>query len=120
MWHSRLVLILVSLPTCYLLICVLQYIKYVCARLSVCMCLISLSGYIAPEVAEGKPYGKPVDLWSLGVITYTLLGGSLPFQDDDEQKLLTKIKVIALVILFCSYGILLLSVASLFLGPTES
>ena len=66
---------------------------YVHAIVYVCMCLISLSGYIAPEVAEGKPYGKPVDLWSLGVITYTLLGGSLPFQDDDELKLLTKIKV---------------------------
>ena len=50
-------------------------------------------GFIAPEVAEGKPYGKPVDLWAVGVVLYTMLGGSLPFQDEDEQKLLTKIKV---------------------------
>ena len=61
----------------------------------------AMVGYIAPEVAEGKPYGKPVDLWSVGVITYTLLGGSLPFQDDDEQKLLSKIKVTCLL---SSYG----------------
>ena len=50
-------------------------------------------GFIAPEVADGKPYGKPVDLWALGVVLYALLGGYLPFQDDDEQRLLIKIKV---------------------------
>ena len=29
-------------------------------------------GYAAPEVMEKKGHGKPVDMWSLGVITYTL------------------------------------------------
>ena len=40
---------------------------------------------MAPEVLLQKPYGKNVDLWSLGVIIYVLLSGMLPF-DSDENK----------------------------------
>lgn len=29
-------------------------------------------GYAAPEILSKKGHGKPVDLWSLGVITYTM------------------------------------------------
>ena len=37
--------------------------------------------FIAPEILKGEPYGKEVDLWSLGVILYILyvcLSPSLP------------------------------------------
>ncbi|CAB1102722.1 unnamed protein product [Ectocarpus sp. CCAP 1310/34] len=49
-------------------------------------------GYVAPEVLKGEVYGKPVDIWSIGVITYILLGGYPPFHDDNQAKLYQKIK----------------------------
>mmetsp|Transcript_7741 Transcript_7741/g.8449 ORF Transcript_7741/g.8449 Transcript_7741/m.8449 type:complete len:383 (-) Transcript_7741:100-1248(-) len=48
-------------------------------------------GYIAPEILENKSYGKPVDMWSFGVILYILLGGYPPFHDDNQRALFRKI-----------------------------
>lgn len=45
-------------------------------------------GYAAPEVMLKKGHGKPVDMWSLGVITYTLLCGYSPFRSDNLQDLI--------------------------------
>eukprot|EP00004_Rigifila_ramosa_P021673 TRINITY_DN580_c0_g1_i2.p1 TRINITY_DN580_c0_g1~~TRINITY_DN580_c0_g1_i2.p1 ORF type:complete len:336 (-),score=80.65 TRINITY_DN580_c0_g1_i2:706-1686(-) len=49
-------------------------------------------GYVAPEVLKGRGYGKPVDMWSVGVITYILLCGFPPFYDDNVQVLFEQIK----------------------------
>lgn len=40
--------------------------------------------YLAPEVLEKKPYHNLVDVWSIGVMTYAMIRGQLPFEDDDE------------------------------------
>jgi calcium/calmodulin-dependent protein kinase I len=45
-------------------------------------------GYTAPEVLLNYGHGKPVDIWSLGIITYTLLCGYLPFRSKHVQGLI--------------------------------
>ncbi|CAI2174692.1 5568_t:CDS:2 [Funneliformis geosporum] len=48
-------------------------------------------GYVAPEVLLQTGHGKPVDIWSIGVITYTLLCGYTPFWGDDQAALFESI-----------------------------
>jgi len=49
-------------------------------------------GYVAPEVLKNEPYGKEVDLWSLGVILYILLCGFPPFYHESTAALYKQIK----------------------------
>ena len=43
--------------------------------------------YCAPEIIQDYPYSKNVDSWSIGVITYIMLYGNLPFFDKNRSKL---------------------------------
>ncbi|CAG9971713.1 unnamed protein product [Clonostachys byssicola] len=45
-------------------------------------------GYAAPEIMDRKGHGKPADMWSMGVITYTLLCGYSPFRSENLRDLL--------------------------------
>ena len=48
-------------------------------------------GYAAPEVMSQGGYGKPADMWALGVLTYQLLCGYLPFRSESFPGLLNEI-----------------------------
>ena len=45
-------------------------------------------GYAAPEIMQRQGHGKPVDMWSMGVITYTLLCGYSPFRSENMTDLI--------------------------------
>lgn len=47
--------------------------------------------YIAPEVI-GKQYNRECDVWSLGVILFTLLCGYPPFWGDTEREIYGRVK----------------------------
>jgi len=58
--------------------------------------LLGTPEYMAPELValrdvEGG-YGKPVDIWALGVVLYILLSGIHPFQIEDEEQMLNNIQ----------------------------
>ncbi|KAG1633598.1 hypothetical protein G6F44_010354 [Rhizopus delemar] len=60
-----------------------QYLETFCGSLS----------YSAPEVILRKKYtGPETDIWSLGVILYTLLAGEFPF--DDDSDVITQRKIV--------------------------
>lgn len=47
--------------------------------------------YLAPEVVRQEEYGREVDIWAVGVITYSLLSGALPFHHPVLHKLYRQI-----------------------------
>lgn len=51
--------------------------------------------YIAPEILSGgeKGHSYEVDIWSFGVIMYTILVGHPPFQRQEVKEIYEKIKV---------------------------
>jgi len=48
--------------------------------------------YIAPEVLN-KEYNQKCDIWSIGVITYIMICGYPPFNDDDDIEIMKKVKL---------------------------
>ncbi|KAI7867509.1 kinase-like domain-containing protein [Spinellus fusiger] len=50
--------------------------------------------YTAPEILSGMPYSGPAtDMWSCGIMLFTMLTGNLPFYSSRISELFRKIKV---------------------------
>ncbi|XP_030641549.1 NUAK family SNF1-like kinase 1 [Chanos chanos] len=48
--------------------------------------------YASPEIVNGRPYrGPEVDSWALGVLLYTLVYGTMPFDGGDHKRLIRQI-----------------------------
>ena len=45
--------------------------------------------YMAPEIGKGE-YGKEIDIYSLGIILYEMLTGTVPFDGQSTQEILLK------------------------------
>lgn len=48
--------------------------------------------FVSPEVVNRDGVGFAHDMWSLGIITYILLGGNSPFRGEDDRDTLTRIQ----------------------------
>lgn len=60
-------------------------------------------GYAAPEVVMGTGHGKPCDIWSLGVVTYTILCGYSPFRLENVQDFVSEVRHNNAVIFHADY-----------------
>lgn len=47
--------------------------------------------YLSPEICDSRPYGRPSDIWALGVVLYELLALELPFQAQSLPALVVRI-----------------------------
>ncbi|MCQ2821619.1 MAG: serine/threonine-protein kinase, partial [archaeon] len=48
-------------------------------------------GYAAPEIICRKPYDHKIDVFSIGIISFSILTGHLPFDEKDEKLLIKKL-----------------------------
>lgn len=48
--------------------------------------LLGTPGYMAPEIMKSESYSKAVDMWSIGVVTYVLMCGYMPFDETHGVK----------------------------------
>ncbi|GMH42522.1 hypothetical protein BSKO_10441 [Bryopsis sp. KO-2023] len=59
-------------------------------RLTIC----GTPNYLSPEIAKREPYTLATDVWSLGVVLYSMLCGTPPFQEDEVAETIERVKMV--------------------------
>lgn len=58
-----------------------------------CKTMVGTGYFVSPEILEQTPYrGDKTDIWSAGVILFTILAGYCPFRGNDMDAVFAKIK----------------------------
>lgn len=67
-----------------------------------CCSLLGTPGYMAPEILadNGNEYGVEVDWWGVGILTYELLTGNVPYDGSSPEKVKKKIQTGKLILPF--------------------
>jgi serine/threonine-protein kinase Psk1 len=52
-----------------------------------CNSMLGTVEYMAPEIIQGRKYGKAVDWWSFGALGYDLMTGKPPFRGGNNAKI---------------------------------
>eukprot|EP00170_Pyropia_yezoensis_P003520 contig_14673_g3530 len=48
--------------------------------------------YLAKEVFDGNGYGKPVDLWAVGIVLFVILSGRFCFFGDTDERFMRRLR----------------------------
>ena len=57
----------------------------------ICHTLCGSYPYAAPEIFRRVPYSKPIDVWSLGIVLFSMIVGKFPFEANSMPQLVRKI-----------------------------
>lgn len=52
---------------------------------------LGTTAYAAPEILMNKSYDRSIDVWSLGVVTFVLLAGEIPFRGGNDKEIATNV-----------------------------
>ncbi len=48
--------------------------------------------YMSPEVVNKQNYRENIDIWSLGILLFEIIHGFTPFEGENKEEILYKIK----------------------------
>ena len=65
--------------------------------------IVGTPHYMAPEVIKGTGYGLSADIWSIGIILYEFVCGSVPFGEEEDDPFKVYNKVLEHVLKYPSY-----------------